>query len=73
MKLKIKSFHELDLLDDKEMVKIYDCKTEEVIYDIGRWEFFRCDDLYDKYKDRNISYLGSNIEGSIVYLDIYLS
>ena len=74
MNLKLKHLHELDLLDAKEMVRIYDCKTDKVAYGIGRWENVVCDDeLFDSLGDRSICYLGAECDDGVSYLNVYLS
>lgn len=72
--IRLKSFHYEDLLDAKEMVKVYDLKSDKVVYGIGRWEFLVCDtDLYLSLSDRSVSYLGvERTDSGEVYLAIYL-
>lgn len=74
MKLTINSLYKSYVLDPKEIIKVYDCKTDEVVYGPDRWEFFfnTLDSEYDEYYDREISYIGAGYEDT-PYLEIFLS
>lgn len=74
MKLTIKKLYESDVIDTKEIVRVFDCQTEEVVYGPGRWEFLfhTLDSEYDKYYDRDISYIGIGCDSNSTFLEIYL-
>lgn len=48
--------HKLDILADKELIEVY-CPSNEGVR-IYEFEFTRCNsDIYDKIKDRKISFI----------------